>query len=722
MDGSTTVFAYIDPNGYSSTSSEPSDQSLYLPLDEVKNEVRLLTIISASEASDMVHCRLETVSLLSYCAEYRDYLNSALQGVSKRKLQADWHRSRSTEEISAGPNQDASSGYAPSTPCYRYKWGDYAALSYAWGSSEKKHQIIVNARPTYVTENLEAALRALSESSSFEDGFKIWVDALCINQEDYPERGSQVSKMRNIYGDAWAVIAWLGDSAHDSDQAIQFVRDLSTYSEPERAQQLEAKLQMDPAYLGDGSWIALHELMKRPYWYRLWIIQEVVLGASATTICCGKSRIDWKTFCTGIGVLHNHLWLIKDWLLRHELSLRKRALEDARWQTPSLHLVQQDLWPMSQHEEKNDGRLSYGRLLDLAVVAVAHDVRDRVYGLVGMMGPVIAQQLVPNYTIEPCEVFSAAARAFIRTYNSLDPIREGNPWGKTSTPSWAADWTWNGRIRYARTDTPTWGQYWNRKSFLQCEPYHASGDSSPEFSFSEDGRLLTCKGAIIDRIAGLGARAHGYFSWLEQSVVRPSKWKSVYGDVYGTAKALYRTLVQDRVDGQQAKPSHRAILSLPSTFNLAGPQFKRRGWKFLSLQHGYYFRWEVWRKANRKFWLGDRPLESFFTDVVPADASEDAYTEVYCSFDRTSKRRRLMTTEKGYIGWAPDNMFGRSANQTVQGDLIAVVFGCSTPIIIRPCGEYFQVVGEAYVQGLMDGEAMPFLNSGDVKTQNFTFC
>ena len=80
-----------------------------------------------------------------------------------------------------------------------------------------------------------------------------------------------------------------------------------------------------------------------------------------------------------------------------------------------------------------------------------------------------------------------------------------------------------------------------------------------------------------------------------------------------------------------------------------------------------------------------------------------------------------MTTENGYMGWVPDNVYGSRYAQTKQGDLIAILFGCSTPMVIRPRGRRFQVIGEAYIQGLMDGEAITFLRAGQAKQRTFTF-
>lgn len=105
-----------------------------------------------------------------------------------------------------------------------------------------------------------------------------------------------------------------------------------------------------------------------------------------------------------------------------------------------------------------------------------------------------------------------------------------------------------------------------------------------------------------------------------------------------------------------------------------------------------------------------------------SDASELDYSEVYSCFDRASQKRRFMVTKNGYMGWAPDNIYGKANQQTKKGDLIVILFGCSTPIVIRPRGSRFQVIGEAYVQGFMDGEALGLKESGGWQRQRFTFC
>jgi hypothetical protein len=122
--------------------------------------------------------------------------------------------------------------------------------------------------------------------------------------------------------------------------------------------------------------------------------------------------------------------------------------------------------------------------------------------------------------------------------------------------------------------------------------------------------------------------------------------------------------------------------------------------------------------------LGSQSLGSFFTDYVPKDAEEVTYMEVYCSVQRSVQQRRFMLTKNGYFGWVPDNLYcGDDVTHEVEvGDKIAIVFGCSTPLVIRPKRDKFEVLGEAYVQGFMDGEALDLLGSHGCAQETFVFC
>lgn len=379
-------------------------------------------------------------------------------------------------------------------------------------------------------------------------------------------------RMRDIYGSAWAVIAWLGESSFGSAPAMQLVRDLS---ELQRGgvggEDIQACLRAEPDYLGWGCWLGLQELMERPYWYRLWIMQEIIKGASATWICCGWATLEWTAFCDGIAFLEEHLWLVKDDLLSLERLAITGDAEQAAWTVTSLHMIYQDLSLLSEREERGGEYPSFGRLLDIAISAGCKDPRDKVYALAALMPPNVVTRLQPDYTFAVGKVYAIAARAFIEAYDNLEPIREANPWGKSKTPSWAVDWCWEGLVRSSRIENPLWGppKFFPRDSqgMTPYVPYQASGDSRHDTTFSANGLLLTCSGSIIDAVSGLAARGKGYFDWDKRTIVHDRSWKSSYGDMDATSEALYRTLVLDRVTGgQRATARHSTILSLPPTF------------------------------------------------------------------------------------------------------------------------------------------------------------
>ncbi|KAI1742716.1 heterokaryon incompatibility protein-domain-containing protein [Xylaria scruposa] len=90
----------------------------------------------------------------------------------------------------------------------------YEALSYCWGDASDKRLIFCDGRPFPVGQNLEEALRHLRQS---EGARILWIDAICINQNDLSERASQVKLMRHIYRTASRVLVWLGGHSAHSD-------------------------------------------------------------------------------------------------------------------------------------------------------------------------------------------------------------------------------------------------------------------------------------------------------------------------------------------------------------------------------------------------------------------------------------------------------------------------------------------------------------------------
>jgi len=159
----------------------------------------------------------------------------------------------------------------------------YVAISYTWGSPLVIKEMRINNKQFYVRENLWWCLYNMRTSQRWRF---LWIDALCINQDDIPERNRQVPRISLIYTAAMTVVVWLGSATDESNLAIDYI--VQKGCKP-----LQAK--------GDGFrqiWSKQHgravlDLCERPYWTRVWIIQEVMM-AQYIIFLCGDKSFEWR--------------------------------------------------------------------------------------------------------------------------------------------------------------------------------------------------------------------------------------------------------------------------------------------------------------------------------------------------------------------------------------------------------------------------------------------
>ena len=169
----------------------------------------------------------------------------------------------------------------------------YKGLSYCWGDTNKTKKIHLNGSEVQITENLEAALRELGRHESI----CLWVDALCINQSDIDERGRQVLRMRDIYNEASETISWLGVEAEESSLAFDLIQILSRTNDDSKSARYEEALMRlyrpSENHKYDTHWNAFLLLFRRPYWGRVWIVQEVV-SSKKVWVRCGSRYALWE--------------------------------------------------------------------------------------------------------------------------------------------------------------------------------------------------------------------------------------------------------------------------------------------------------------------------------------------------------------------------------------------------------------------------------------------
>ena len=154
----------------------------------------------------------------------------------------------------------------------------YTAVSYTWGDDEATEVIYLNGREFKVRTNLWSCLYYLRMYSKSEMRKHIWVDAISIDQENTSERNEQVRLMDRTYKEAACVSVWLG-----------LVPTAQQYQDvwPERVKTLEHE--------GFDFFDSIGDLTSRPYWSRVWVIQECLLGQQVQ-LCCSNNRVDWSDF------------------------------------------------------------------------------------------------------------------------------------------------------------------------------------------------------------------------------------------------------------------------------------------------------------------------------------------------------------------------------------------------------------------------------------------
>ena len=164
----------------------------------------------------------------------------------------------------------------------------YEALSYMWGPKGDSKPICLEANIRYVRENLWTALYYLRLKGEVR---VLWIDAICINQNDIRERNYQVTQMGRIYSNGSRAVVWLGESNQDSTLAFSVLS--NTGEDSDWASFSENSILGPPATeKGVLKLDAIRSICYREYWTRLWIIQEVLLSTDIL-ICCGDKSLPW---------------------------------------------------------------------------------------------------------------------------------------------------------------------------------------------------------------------------------------------------------------------------------------------------------------------------------------------------------------------------------------------------------------------------------------------
>ena len=749
----------------------------YHPLSLEDSEIRVLTILTGNDDSfdgeSPIMCTLEHVSLdkTSRADARKDAESAELaervwpETNTTVDMKSLWNRQyldSSTSDSADAASRSTNTGlgvYRDCSPPWRFAWGDYLALSYCWGDARTTREIMVNGYSIHVTVNLEAALRQLRGCHCIKQGFKLWADAICIDQSNLEERGRQVCRMRDIYSSAWHVVIWLGADADDSSLAMTAVKHLSarmTMGNPlDGLYRTSKSIDARPLFITWSTYKssmrkevyrALYHLLTRPYWRRLWILQEVALGGQGSPVLCGSQCVLWRDMYNascfmeldenrfGRDIMDSckprklSAW---SWEFARDRVPYNGGLESSSeflWRFPLLlTVVQQD-----KHDSNTGSPPDATRVFHLSLGAKVTDQKDRVYGILGIANISSLAKITPDYHLSLREVYvdiskNLLARGGLDTLRLVhSPVAEINTGRAPDTVPRALNhpiiepiitymYT-KGKSQIVASDCthdlPSWVICWacprGPTAQLLGRYYIAGGEPKSNAVFEGDNVLKT-HGVLFDTVISLRS-----FHAIESNSKFPFNGKpcsSVYGDTTATKEALWRTLVGDTTrDGAWAPQSYSLLLTSEIWEDgVAGVQLNHFGLHNFMARNaklsvfGYRLKELVFGTSrlfsNRHGRLYNR------TEIVREAVSWATNAIAW---------RRLISTGKGYLGLA--------IAATEPDDRICILVGCKTPLILRPRGNCFQVIGECYIHGIMRGEIAKDIREGRLCMDEISLC
>lgn len=299
----------------------------------------------------------------------------------------------------------------------------YGAVSYEWdqkvSNTSLGPKIILNGYSTTVQPSLYQFLARLKR---YDYHLPLWVDALCINQADDVEKSHQVAMMGDIYHSADSVLVWLGNDSEGAENIMRLIDGQS----PLRLMHMDdapfgtrhmKRNRTRPSFASpvhpfvDELLIdrAVIRLLKRTYWTRAWIIQELVL-ARRILVFCGHEVVDF-----------HHLDLLILQKRRNgrsppdQISMMRIARRNANSDKHSLEDLISERPPRDRQKEDKTGWLPY--LMEMFEETACARRHDKIYSLLGLCHfykEGLAHPIVPDYRLSRVQLFQQTFNTFIR--------------------------------------------------------------------------------------------------------------------------------------------------------------------------------------------------------------------------------------------------------------------------------------------------------------------
>jgi hypothetical protein len=512
-------------------------------------------------------------------------------------------------------------------------------------------------------------------------------DGICINQQDDEEKTSQVRLMNYIYLCGTGVLIWLGkvdplgamralhiacQLAAEETEKLESIQvsdpqeavTPSTQGRPETESYFLwfndelnewtimrplKNLLIIPHYSSNPLYLEwLGPLFEAPWFQRVWVIQEYMMSNYAD-VFWGNAQFGFNLLAKAAKRIRDDHWPIFTHLFEAADGLSK---------CHELHRIRRD-WEKS----------SFYDLLMLSKNRQATDPRDRIFALLGLpnhdMWSNTDFPVAPDYSLSMEEVYHITAIRLLVERNAVDVLAyvRHDPQDHETWASWVPDWTCCEEIGQTSIIKKVCG-------------YIRAVVSVPTCAICYNERYaISIRGIVVDTIDTLAADIFDRMASTDPyDCSTLSHFRKGWLHAINAFINYYQPFFSDTILAN----------SLTTGF---GPGFRR----ILPYLHEDVQRFLAEYRIFVKYTQERKQSCAGYSEKT------NSFVNVVCN---TVAQRRFFVTSKGMLGLGPE--------KSREGDVVAVLFGGSTPYLLRPVrnGTHWRLVGECYVYDIMEGQAV----------------
>jgi hypothetical protein len=577
----------------------------------------------------------------------------------------------------------------------------YMALSYVWGQEPTIQRVLINSEGKLIRPNLFHALQRVR--SLQQSRFRIWTDSLCIDQQNDTERNVQVGLMSQIYNKADAVFIWLGEENSTSQLAIELVDKIH-----EGGEEVVDSLDQPQSYM-DGSWwkdygfTALSRLLERQWFRRGWVLQEAAFSTNSL-IQCGDRQVHMNKFAKVAKII------------RRKISDEPRLVSLVNDQTRAgtlMNFVDSPAMRMldlieGAFERSTKGviinpKMSLETLVYMSTFSETSNERDTIFALLNMANNTSSTlhsterpSLLPDYRKSILEVYSDFVRHCCYHARSLDILCR--PWAPSPSPQLQTGQSDGQQLPSwicVRDNLPYGDPSWRLKHRLHANPlvgdkrkqmYNAHNGTEPVavIGLPDKPDVISARGIILTEVSRQSSRMANAIVTTECLDILEWMTVDLQSNTLQAPNSLWPTLCADR--DEKGDPA-------PDSYGVAMHDLMKAMNPRTAMRH--------------MIGLDPRSASIDIEELLESDISEHIKSFLSVVRNVVWNRRTFeapgLPTEDPLRGLVPRN--------ARVGDRICILYGCSVPVVLRKheisdkeC--YWKLIGDAYVHGVMDGEAI----------------